>query len=439
MINILIIGSGAREHAIARALSRSKHKASIYCCGTSHNPGIEEITSAYWVGDINNIEKITNLAQRWHITIVIIGPEAPLEQGLADAFWDEGIAVIGPRKKSARIESSKSFTRDLMKKYSIPGLAKYKNFSGLGGVAEFLDELGDDNYVIKANGLMSGKGVKVSGDHLHNFSQAIEFCIELFDLNQTLVIEEKLIGQEFSLMCFSDGKSVAPMPIVQDNKRAYEEDKGPNTGGMGSFSAADHGLPFLNDSDIQQAMTINQLVLNALMAETRQPYVGILYGGFIATAHGVYVIEFNARFGDPEALNVLSILESDFVTLCISLVEGNLKPNEVTFANKATVCKYAVPLGYPEHPVRHAEIDINAVQNKANLYLAAVNAAEGSLFATGARTAAYVGVADTISEAEHIAEQEISKIKGQLFHRKDIGTTALIDKRIKEMRKLRKK
>lgn len=436
-MNILVVGSGAREHAIARSLSLSKHQPRIYCCGTSHNPGIEEMAQEYWVGDITDIEQVTHQASEWQIVMAIIGPEAPLEHGLADALEARGIAVIGPKKQLAQIETSKAFARDLMQKYGISGLPKYKIFSNPAGVMDFLAELGPNNYVVKANGLMAGKGVKVAGDHLHSYQEAFEYCMEIFGQEQSLVVEEKLIGQEFSFMCFSDGNTLVPMPLIQDNKRAYVDDKGPNTGGMGSYSAPDHSLPFLNKSDVEDARNINQSVLNALMTEMNEKYIGILYGGFIATAAGVYVIEFNARFGDPESLNVLSILESDFVDLCMSLTKGNLKADQVRFSKKATVCKYAVPDGYPDHPVRHVEIDINRVENKTYLYLAAVNAVEGKLYATGSRTAAYVGVADTISRAEQIAEQEISCVEGPLFHRKDIGTSALINKRIEAMQRLR--
>lgn len=166
-------------------------------------------------------------------------------------------------------------------------------------------------------------------------------------------------------------------------------------------------------------------------------YIGILYGGFMATAHGVYVIEFNARFGDPEALNVLSLLESDFVKLCVAMANGNLQKESVRFLNQATVCKYAVPDGYPDNPLRHVEIDISAVEPKDTLYLAAVNFKNGKLYATGSRTAAYVGIANTISEAEEIAEQQIKNIKRPLFHRKDIGTSPLINTRVEVMRRLR--
>lgn len=436
-MNILIVGSGAREHALIKALARSNHKPTLYCCGTSRNPGIEQLSKGYWVGSITDIAQIVEQAQLWQINKAIIGPEAPLEKGLADALWACGIAVIGPKQKLANIETSKAFTRDLMKKYEISGLPKYKVFSNKEGINAFLEELGETNFVIKANGLMGGKGVKVAGDHLHSFDEALDYCAEIFAQGQTLVIEEKLIGQEFSFMCFSDGHTLVPMPLVQDNKRAYVDDKGPNTGGMGSYSSSDHSLPFLSSADVDAAFEINQAVVHALMTETKDKYIGILYGGFIATARGVYVIEFNARFGDPEALNVLSILESDFVALCCSLTEGTLKQQQVVFAKKATVCKYAVPEGYPDHPVRDVAIDINSVQDQSCLYLAAVHSESDVLYATGSRTAAYVGVADSIDAAESIAEQEISRVKGPLFHRADIGTSLLINQRIDAMRKLR--
>ena len=437
MINILIIGSGAREHAIAKSLNQSAHQPNIYCCGTSHNPGIQDMAQAYWVGEITDIDKIIHQARHWQIEMAIIGPEAPLECGLADALEECGIAVVGPKRQLAQIETSKGFTRDLMHKYSIPGLPEYKVFSNINGVADFLAELGENNYVVKANGLMAGKGVKVAGDHLHTYQEAMEYCNEIFAQGQSLVIEEKLVGQEFSFMCFSDGITLVPMPLIQDNKRAYVDDKGPNTGGMGSYTAADHSLPFLSLSDVETAWQINQLVVKALMAEMNDKYVGILYGGFIATAKGVYVIEFNARFGDPESLNVLSILESDFLDICVSLTNGTLQADKVRFSSKATVCKYTVPEGYPDNPVRQVEINIDKVTDKSYLYLASVNAVDGSLYATGSRTAAYVGVADSISAAEHIAEHAISCIKGPLFHRKDIGTSALINKRIEDMKRLR--
>ncbi|MFI4962304.1 MAG: phosphoribosylamine--glycine ligase [Legionellales bacterium] len=436
-MNILIIGSGAREHAIAKCLKRSVFNPHIYCCGTSLNPGIEQLVTGYWTGDITQVGILCEIAVGWEIKLAVIGPEAPLEKGLADALWNCGIPVIGPKRKLAQLETSKSFTRNLMKHYQIPGLPKYQYFTDMVGVAEFLEELGEGNYVVKVDGLMAGKGVKVAGDHLHSLTEALEHCQVLFAQKHRVLIEEKLIGQEFSLMCFTDGTSLVPMPLVQDNKRAYEGDMGPNTGGMGSFSAADHSLPFLMDSDVQIAMEINELVLRALQTEIKDRYVGIVYGGFIATSMGVYVIEFNARFGDPESLNVLSILESDLVALFSAMTEGTLDALPVQFARQATVCKYAVPQGYPDRPLEAVEIEINGIKDDATLYLAGVDEKNGKLYATGSRTAAVVGVASSISQAECLAEEAISMIKGPLFHRKDIGTSDLINQRMDFMRKVR--
>lgn len=436
-MNILIIGSGAREHAMAMALHRSPQRPALYCCGSTLNPGIEQMTHAYWVGDNRDIEAVTALAKEWEISLAIIGPEAPLEKGLADSLWGVSIPTIGPRRQLAQIETSKAFARELMKKHRIAGLPPYRSFTSMDGVDAFLNELGANQYVVKANGLMGGKGVKVAGDHLHSFDEALAFCREILDQKQTFVIEKKLVGQEFSYMGFCDGTRMIPMPLVQDHKRAFVDDKGPNTGGMGSYSDANHKLPFLTDEDINQAWQINDAVYHALMGEVKEKFIGIFYGSFMATREGVFAIEFNARFGDPESLNVLTILESDFVALCQAMVTGSLHSDSAKFANLATVCKYAVPNGYPDSPIKDATIDIAAVKNKSQLYLSAVDASNGKIKATGSRAAAYVGVADTISAAEEIAEKEIRGIDGPLFHRHDIGTDALIQARVDAMRHLR--
>ncbi|KTD23747.1 phosphoribosylamine-glycine ligase [Legionella lansingensis] len=436
-MRILVIGSGAREHAIIKALQRSPQKTELYCCGPFSNPGIKQYTAGYHLVDVTDCEDIVTKAKQWEVDLAIIGPEASLEKGLADRLWQENIPTIGPKKELARVETSKEFARTLMQKYRIPGSPLWRKFNNLAGVEQFLNELGAGNYVIKANGLMSGKGVKVAGEHLHSMEEAKAFCEEILSKNQTFIIEEKLEGQEFSFMCFADGKRLLPMPLVQDHKRAYNGDKGPNTGGMGSYSDSNHRLPFLTEGDVRTALTINNAVFQALTTECQQKYIGILYGSFIATKKGIYVIEFNARFGDPEALNVLAILESDFVDICKTMITGNLSAGLAKFKAMATVCKYVVPEGYPDKPTKDFPVDFSKIIDERNLYLASVNHHEDKILATGARTAAYVGIAENIFSAEQHAEREISLIDGPLYHREDIGTPSLIQHRIDAMSRIR--
>ena len=344
--------------------------------------------------------------------------------------------TVGPKKDLAQLETSKAFTRDLLKEYNIPGGPKYKTFDSMNGVVEFLNEL-DENYVVKYDGLAGGKGVKVSGDHLHTHNEAIAYCNELVDGGGEFVIEEKFVGEEFSLMSFCDGNNLKHMPVVQDHKRAYEGDKGPNTGGMGTYSDANHGLPFLTDDDIAQAHAINISTAKALKDKFGERYTGILYGGFMATVNGVKLIEYNARFGDPEAMNVLSLLETDFIDICVGIVEGTLDQVDVRFANKATVCKYAVPEGYPDSPVKGEPIDVSGISNPDGLFYASVDIQNGQLVEAGSRTLAVVGIACSISEAEAAAEKEVSSFKGPLFHRTDIGKDEVIRKRVDHMNSLR--
>jgi phosphoribosylamine--glycine ligase len=306
----------------------------------------------------------------------------------------------------------------------------------MAGVKEFLSVLKDD-YVVKYDGLAGGKGVKVSGDHLRSHEEALNYCHKLVNSGGKFVVEKKLVGEEFSLMSFCDGDTLKHMPIVQDHKRAYEGDTGPNTGGMGTYSDADHSLPFLTDEDIVQAQEINNATVKALKNKFADGYKGILYGGFMATATGVKLIEYNARLGDPEAMNVLSLLQSDFLTICQGIVNGTLDRVDVRFSNLATVCKYAVPNGYPDKPVKGEPIDLSNVKNQEGLFYASVDIKNGQLIEAGSRTAAVVGIANTISDAEKIAEKEISSLEGPLFHRNDIGTDQLIQKRVHHMESIR--
>jgi phosphoribosylamine--glycine ligase len=434
---ILIVGSGAREHAIAVALARSSPPPKLACFSGARNPGIASLCFAYGLGSITNQEEVAAFALAQHVTMAVIGPEAPLAAGVADALWAAKVPVIGPTRSLARIESSKGFTRELLAKYKIPGNPFFQRFTSFDGIEEVLARF-PNRHVIKDDGLAGGKGVKVCGDHLLSLEDSLAFCRELVARKHPFVVEEKLEGEEFSLMSFCDGKTLRHMPAVQDHKRAYEGDRGPNTGGMGTYTDADHKLPFLQDADIAAAHEINQQVAAALATECGAPYQGILYGGFMATRDGVKLIEYNARFGDPESLNLLTLLETDFVGICRAIVNMALADCVVRFSPKASVCKYVVPEGYPDNPRKGDRLQLPAeLPAGVTTYLSAVDVKDGNLIATGSRTLAVVGTAATIAEAEVACEQVIRQIPGPFFHRADIGTGPSIDRRVEHMKAVR--
>ena len=436
-MNFLVIGSGAREHIIVEKLTQAG--ASVYSVLTNSNPGLlslsEKVLSISNFG--NNQKIILDFSLQNKIDCVVIGPEDPLAQGFSDMFWKRDIPVVGPLKILAQIETSKGFTRDLLSKYDIDSAPIYKRFTGMNGVKEFINSL-NGNYVVKFDGLMGGKGVKVSGEHLESVDAGLNYCQEIISNNGTFVIEEKLVGEEFSLMSFCDGIHLAHMPPIQDHKRAYEGDLGPNTGGMGCYSDTNHSLPFLIDNDISVAREINERVSQALFDFTGEPYRGILYGGFMATANGVKLIEYNARFGDPEAMNLLALLDSDFASICSKIVEGKL--DSVNFRNEASVCKYVVPEGYGSNPSKDATLIVdNSYKDFSDLYYAAVNLnSEGFITTTSSRAVAVVSTGESIKEAEQKCENGLAHVSGKkLFTRHDIGKADLIQKRINHMEKLR--
>lgn len=418
-MKVLLIGSGGREHAIAAKL-KANPQVELFCFASHLNPGIKKLGEIK-IGNIENIGEIVSYAQAIEPDWAIVGPEAPLAAGVVNAL---AVPTIGPTKELAQLESSKAFARELLEKNNIPGNPRHKIFTHLQGAEEFMEELGE--FVIKPDGLTGGKGVKVKGDHFQTIEEALVYCRDL----DKFLIEEKLVGQEFSLMSFADGQHLVHMPLVQDHKRAFVNDQGPNTGGMGSYSCPDYSLPFLQPRDLQEAKKVNEAVLKVLPG-----LKGIMYGGFIAVKDGIRLLEYNVRFGDPEAMNVLVILQTDLAEICQAMLNGTLNKISVQFAPLATVCKYLVPEGYPDNPVKNVKIEIE--KNCENIYYASVEEKANSFYLKGSRAIAAVGVAETLEEAEQKAEREIEKIKGPLFHRPDIGTQELIQKRIVMMKKLR--
>jgi len=437
----MLVGNGAREHAMAEAISRSHQNPRLFSFMKANNPGIASLSEKIRIGSYSDLVAITDFATENKIELAVIGPEDPLNNGVVDALAKYGIPAVGPNKSLARLETSKSFTRNLVSKYNIPGNPQFKVFTAMAGMETFLNSL--EGIVIKPDGLTGGKGVLVQGDHFNTKDEALQLCQQILKESSSLIVEEKFDGEEFSLQCLCDGKNVVGTPLVQDHKRRFDGDRGPNTGGMGSYSLSDHSLPFLKPQDIEEGLEITRQVAAALLKETGSPYKGVMYGGFIATKNGVKLLEYNARFGDPEAMNILPLLKTDFVSICRHIIAGTLDQLKIEFARKATVCKYVVPKGYGL-PADHsdaassrAKIEVGDMR-KARLYYSSVDKKEDGLYLSSSRAIGIVGIADTLDAARKIAEEGVKAVHGPVAYREDIGTNALIQKRIDHMKKIRK-
>jgi phosphoribosylamine--glycine ligase len=440
IMNILLIGNGAREHAIAEAIARSKHHPLLFSFMKSNNPGISALSEKIHMGNYGDPAPIVSFAEAQQVEFAVIGPEDPLNNGIADALRKAGIPSVGPTKSLARLETSKSFTRNLVEKYGIPGNPEFRNFSSPAGIEAFLDEL--DGIVVKPDGLTGGKGVMVQGDHFQTRREALAYCLDILKEHDSVTVEEKLEGEEFSLQCLCDGKTVIATPPVQDHKRRFAGDRGPNTGGMGSYSCEDHSLPFLKPGDVAEGLAITQRVAEAIYRETGAYYKGVMYGGFIVTKKGVRLLEYNARFGDPEAMNILPLLKTDFVDICRAVIDGTLDRLPVEFEKRATVCKYVVPRGYglpkdhPDAQSTSAKIEVGNA-GPARLYYSSVDKKPDGLYMTSSRAVGVVGIAGSLEEAEQIAEKAVCAMRGPVDHRPDIGTAPLIEKRIRHMQAIR--
>lgn len=435
-MKILVVGTGAREHAICESL---KDEAEIYSIMSNTNPGIAPL-SQYKLASESDMDKIKQFALENKVDMAIIGPEAPLEQGIVDFLEREGINCVGPTQEAAKIETDKAFMRNLFEKYNLPGSLTYKVFDNYEDMSLFLDEF-DQDVVVKPVGLTGGKGVKIVGEHLKDSQEAKEYGQYIMETSMgghpLVVIEEKVVGEEFTIQAFSDGDHLLPMPAVQDHPHAFEGDQGPITGGMGSYSDKNGVLPFLSKKEYEKAVNIMEKTIKAIKKET-DPYKGILYGQFMLCHDEPRLVEYNARFGDPEVMNVLPLLMTNMRDLCTDIIDGKL--HKANFKAKATVCKYMVPQGYPETKAADKAIEVNENKIKdsgALIYYAAVNQKNKTIYTTASRALALVGIGETISEAEQICEESTQFVKGDLYHRKDVGTEALIQKRINHMKDLR--
>jgi len=424
---VLLVGGGGREHAIARALADSD--CELYACAGNRNPGIARVAAEFRSLDETNASAVTAFATEVGATLAVIGPEDPLAAGLADALDEAGVYAFGPREAEARIETDKAFQRRFMREHDIPGCPDFETFDDAEAACDYIDAY-DGDLAIKPAGLTGGKGVKVMGDQVDAEGAKAYIRESGYD---RIVLEERLVGEEFTVQAIVANGDLRVTPAVQDHKRAYEGDEGPNTGGMGSYSDASLELPFMTEDDFMAAVDVLQATVDAL-----EGYKGVLYGQFMLTAEGIKVVEFNARFGDPEAMNTLPVLSTDFLEVLTAAREGEALP-QLTFQPKATVCKYAVPEGYPTDPEAGALVTLDEESaGEAILYYASVDERDDGLYTTTSRSFAVVGVADTIGEAEAIAEEALA-VAGEegLRVRHDIGTDDLLQQRIDHAAELR--
>lgn len=421
-MNILVIGSGGREHTLVWKLSKSPKATKIYAL--PGNVGMENIAECVNSIAITDNAKITEFAQNNNIDLVVVGPEVPLTNGLVDALNAAGIKAFGPTKSAAEIEGSKSFSKNLMKKYNIP-TAKYEVFTDAAAAKEYIKNEGAP-IVIKADGLAAGKGVVVAMTE-HDALAAIADIMEDGEFGAAgsrVVIEEFMEGEEASLLCFTDGETIVPMISSQDHKRAFDGDKGPNTGGMGTYAPA----PVMTKNLLQSVYDKILVPTIKAMEKENRLYKGCLYAGLMITKDGPKVVEFNARFGDPETQVVLPLLESDLVDIMLACADGTLKDCDIRWKNGAAVCVVMASGGYPKAYEKGKKITglKAAAATGALVFHAGTAKKDGEIVTDGGRVLGVVATADDIKTAVAKAYAGVEKIDfAGAFYRKDIAHRAL--------------
>ncbi|MEH7176751.1 phosphoribosylamine--glycine ligase [Neobacillus vireti] len=418
-MKVLIIGRGGREHALCKKVSESPLVEKVYAA--PGNDGMEDVAERVLISESEHAQLI-QFAIEQEIGLTIIGPEVPLLEGLADKFQAEGLAVFGPSGLAAEIEGSKSFAKEIMRKYQIP-TAEYAVFTNFEDAKQYIEEKGAP-IVIKADGLAAGKGVTVALTLEEALQSAEEMLVgqKFGDASSRVVIEEFLAGEEFSLMAFVNGDIVIPLEIAQDHKRAFDGDNGPNTGGMGAYSP----VPHIDNETVETAIeTILKPAANAMIQEGRS-FCGILYAGLIVTDKGPKVIEFNARFGDPETQVILPRLKSDLVQTILDLLAR--KTPELVWDTQSMIGVVVAAKGYPEQYDKGAVLKgLSDFSQEVYTFHAGTNKNQLGEFVTDGGRVLLVGAkADSLQDAQDTVYRELQKLSCDgVFYRKDIGSKAI--------------
>jgi len=414
-LKVLVVGGGGREHAIVHKLSQSDRVEKIYCA--PGNAGIGQLAECVNIS-VEEIEKLKEFALQNKIDITIVGPELPLVEGIVDEFEKAGLKIFGPSKKAAMIEGSKYFAKQIMAKYEIP-TGRFKAFDRYQEALKFLKETWYP-VVIKADGLAQGKGVFIVRDFIEA-KEVLDLMMKkrVFGPSGDIVIvEEMLYGKEASIFAFVDGENVLTMMTAMDYKKVYEKDEGPNTGGMGSIAPNPH-------IDKKTLNEIEEKILKPVVYALKKEgivYKGVLYAGLMLTKEGPKVLEFNARFGDPETQAILPLLKTDFLEIIGATLEGKLKNLKLEWEDKKAVCVIAASKGYPGEYKKGFEIRGLEEVKETFVYHAGTSFKDGKIVTSGGRVFGIVALGDSYKEAREIAYREIEKISFEgIYYRKDIA------------------
>lgn len=418
-MKVLIIGSGGREHVLAWKISRSPKVDKIYCA--PGNAGIAQLAECVPIGAMD-FDRLAAFAKENEIDLTVVGMDDPLVGGIVDVFEAQGLRVFGPRANAAILEGSKAFSKDLMKKYNIP-TAAYENFDDPASAVEYLETKAKFPIVLKADGLALGKGVLICED----LAQAKEGVKEIMEdrkfgsAGAKLVIEEFLTGREVSVLSFVDGRTVKTMSSAQDHKRAGDGDNGLNTGGMGNFSPSPFYTPEIADYCMKH---IFQPTVDA-MAQEGRPFHGVIFFGLMLTADGPKVLEYNARFGDPEAQVVLPRMEADIIDVFEACIDGTLDKVDLKFKDNACVCVVLASDGYPVHYEKGFEITgLEAFEGREDYFVFHAGTAlkDGKIVTNGGRVLGITATGDTLKEARRKAYEAVEWVSfDNKYFRHDIG------------------